>query len=680
MDRIKELIEQLNKLNYAYYTLDNPLVSDKEYDKLYNELLLLEKETGITLPNSPTQKVGDTVLDGFKKVNHKNKLWSLDKRQNLDDIKQWIKDCESFVNNYNKTHSSKLPIPQYVVTKKYDGLTLKIDYDTKSMQQGSTRGTGVIGECVTEQCKTIITLPKEIKEDKLVASISVHGEGLMSKKALREYNDKHADGIKVKVLKNCRNGIAGAIRTLNTKETAKRKPMIIFYNINDMSSIYISQETYVQQLEYMKYRGLPVTEYVLCNTYEEVEKAINDIEYNRDALPYDIDGAVIAINDLKTREAMGYTIKFPKFSMAYKYEAEETTSKLIDIEWRVGRTGKITPRATIEPIDLCGTTVAHATLNNINDITKKGLKLNADIFIRKANDVIPEITGVVEESIDSNCIDIKVPKTCPICGEPTYFEGELLYCYNESCESRIVKSVSHYCSREAMNINGLSEKTIEKLHQMGIINKLIDLYYLDNYKDEIINMEGMGVKSYNKLIASINKSRECKLENFIYALGIPNVGKSTAKNMVKYIGEYNPALTPLLNIEVCSYDRWLQMKDCGEVLAKSIVDYFKNDDLNDQYYVLSEELTFIEDKPQETNSVSLDGKVFVITGSVEIFKNRNEVKDKIESLGGKVTGSVSAKTDYLINNDVESSTGKNKKAKELNIPIISEQDFINMIK
>jgi DNA ligase (NAD+) len=351
LERMKELVEKLNRWCYEYYSLDNPSTSDKDYDEKYDELINLEKEIGIILPNSPTQRIGGQVLDKFEKVEHKNKLWSLDKAQSFDELKDWIIRCENFVKEYNRNHSDKLPKLQYIVTKKFDGLTLKCDFEGIDFIQGSTRGTGTIGEVVTEQCKAVINLPKQLNDnDKEMTVASFHSEGLMTKKGFEEYNKKAK-----KPLKNLRNGTAGAIRNLDPKETAKRKPIMYFYNINYIEGKEFS--TYQEQLDYMRYRDLPVAEYMVCNTYDEVVKSINDIEEERPNLAFDIDGAVIAINDIKTRELMGYTIKFPKFSLAYKYKALESKTKLIGIEWNTSRQGKIVPTGLLEPVELGGTTV-----------------------------------------------------------------------------------------------------------------------------------------------------------------------------------------------------------------------------------------------------------------------------------------------------------------------------------
>lgn len=668
-ERIKELVTKLNRYSIEYYTLDNPSISDKEYDLLYDELLELEKETNIILPNSPTKRVGDIVLKGFEKVQHKNKLWSLDKSNTFDEVKDWINSCNKFVNEYNKNHTNKLPLPTYIVTKKFDGLTVKCDYQDINFIQGSSRGTGLIGEKLTEQVKTMLNLPQQLLDnDKQTTFASFHGEGLMTHKALEDYNNNLSDG--QKLLKNCRNGIAGALRNLNVKETAKRKPIIYFYNINDMEKDF---QTYQQQLEYMKYRGLPVAEYELCKDYDEVTQAINNIEKQRDSLPFDIDGAVIALNDLRTRELMGYTDKFPKYSLSYKYEAKETTTKLIDVEWNVGRTGKVTPKAIIEPVDLMGSTVQRATLNNISDIKRKGIKINARVFIRKSNDVIPEITGVVDESLNSeNIIDIIPPTNCLICNSKLVWRNDLLYCNNEQCNSRLIKQITHYCSRQAMNIEGLSEKTIEKFIEQGFLKSIIDIYSLSQYESEIVKLDGFGVKSYNKLIESIEKSKQCKLENFIFGLGIPNVGLSTAKDICKY---FNNDTDKIMTLDKSEYTR---IDGIGDIVANSIVDYF-NKTKNIRFVnSLISELTFIEDKPQQTYQEGiLKGKTLYLTGTFNYGKKK-ELQQLVETNGGVFSDKFNKSCDYLVIGSLKGST-KGDKAIKMGIEVLQEDEFLKML-
>lgn len=673
MEKILELIEKLNRWNFEYYTLDNPSKSDKEWDKEYNKLLKLEKETGITLPNSPTLKVGGEILEGFEKMKRKTKLWSLDKAQSFEEIKDWLKRCETFVKDYNKTHTNKLPKLQYVLTTKYDGLTIETDYDNINFVQGSTRGKdGLIGEKVTEQSRSIINLPIQLKDnDKQVSFLSPHGECIMPRKALIEYNKKA-----IIPLKNCRNSVAGAIRNLDTKETAKRKLMMYFYNLNNVEGKDF--QTYQQQLDYMSYRGLPVTDYVICDTYEEIIQAIDKIEEQRPNLPYDIDGCVIAINDLTTRNLMGYTEKFPRFSLAYKYEAEETTTKLIDIEWKVSRYNRLNPTGILEPVDLCGSTVKRATLNNIEDIERKGVKINSEVFLRKSNDVIPEITGTVDESLNNeDIINIIYPTTCPCCNSPTEIrkdnETRYLYCTNDNCPDKIIQQLTHYSSKEAMDIVGLSIETIKQFIKYGFIKEIKDIYNLEQYKEQIIKIPKFGIKKYNNLIKAINNSQTCKLNSFLYALGIEGVGRKASKNICEY---FNNDFDMIMTVGTHEY---LKIEDVGDIIANSIVNYFGETKTIRKINEIIGYLTFIEDIPKETTNVKeniLKDKHVYPTGSFALKKS--ELKLKLESLGAIVETGYKKSLSLLICGNDMSKSSKDKKAITDGVKMMSE-DELNII-
>ena len=673
LNKIKELVKQLNKYSYEYYTLDNPSISDKEFDVKYNELLALEKETGIVLPDSPTQKVGGEILEGFEKVNHKNKLWSLDKSQSKEEMKAFILKAHHEILKWNSTHPQEQVKEEYVVTKKFDGLTVKVNYENGKYILGSTRGTGLIGENITDQASTIINLPLTIDYNKPIA---VHGEGLMTKKALVNYNKTAKEP-----LKNLRNGVAGALRNLNPKETAKRKCIIQFYNINETEEQF---ETYSDQLEFMKSLGLPVAEYTICHSFEEVSNEIDRIESIRQSLPYDIDGAVVSVNNMKIREALGTTLKFPNHSMAYKYEAEETTTKLLDVEWNVSRTGKIVPTGIIEPVELMGVTVKRATLNNPSDIKRKNIKLGCQVFIRRSNDVIPEITGVVEESLNNPEVkEIEPPKTCPICGSPTFLEqtdiSSTLYCTDSNCSAQLVQRMSHYVSRKAMNIDGFSEKKIEKLYQKGLLSNIESIYSLENHKSEIIKMDGFGLKTFNNLISAINNSKQCRLENFIFALGIPNVGEKTAENLVKF-AKKDSSIETLKAITKLDYKTLLRMDDCGEVLAHDIEAYFSNEDnINFLKNLIDNIGIHFEEKEEvKLSSDKFKDKLIYCTGTFANYK-KNELKQLVEENGGTFANGFSTKLDFLVVGSKKGSS-KEQKAKDKGIPVIQEEDFINYVK
>ncbi|MGL4663919.1 MAG: NAD-dependent DNA ligase LigA, partial [Clostridium butyricum] len=520
-EKIKELVEQLNNYSYKYYVLDDPSVTDKEYDKIYYELKKLEEETGFVLPYSPTLRVGDIVLDGFEKYTHKAKLWSLDKAQSIEEIIDWHNRNVKFVNDM-RLKGEDLPDLKYVLTKKFDGLTINLTYNEEGvMEIAATRGTGNIGENVTAQVKTIKSIPLKIENNHI---LEVHGEAVMTQEAFDKYNESAQVP-----LKNLRNGAAGALRNLNVKETARRNLSAFFYDIGYKEGSPF--KTYLEMLNFIKEKGLPMDDYMkVCTTIDEIQEQIDYINSIRFDLNYDIDGLVVAIDDMRTRELMGYTVKFPKWAIAYKFEAQEATTKLLGVEWNVGRSGRLAPTAILEPVELAGVTVKRATLNNMDDIARKGVKIGADVFVRRSNDVIPEIMGIVPETLDG-AEDIKPPTECPACGSHIILDGAHYFCENTlSCKPQMVKSIVHYACREAMNIAGFSERTAEQLFEKLNIKSISDLYKLK--EEELIGLEKFGPKKAQNLLEAIENSKECELHAFIYALGIPNVGVKTAKDLV----------------------------------------------------------------------------------------------------------------------------------------------------
>lgn len=656
--RIFHLVEELNRLAYEYYTLDNPSVSDKEYDEKYDELVRLEEETKMILPYSPTQRIGGMVLAEFKKYRHKGKLLSLGKAQNIGELRDWHNKNLKALEAYNLSNEDKLPQIRYIVTKKFDGLTINCTYDNEGILiKAASRGTGEIGEDITAQVKTIKTIPLKIDNN---AVIEVHGEAIMTKEAFEEYNKVAATP-----LKNLRNGAAGALRNLNIKETARRNLSAFFYDIgyNEGEAF----ETYFDMLNFIKTKGLPVDDYCkICYTSEEIEKEIDYINSIRYDLNYDIDGVVIAIDHIKTREIIGYTVKFPKWAIAYKFEAQEATTKLLDVEWNVGRSGRVSPTALLEPVDIGGVTVKRATLNNMDDINRKGVKIGSTVFLRRSNDVIPEIMGVVEDEEDTK--EIIPPKNCPYCGSEVIQEGVHYFCENSlSCKPQLVKSIVHFASREAMNISGFSEKTAEQLFEELNIKSISDLYRIQ--KEDLLKLERFGEKKANNLLEAIEKSKKCDLPSFVYALGIPNVGKKTSVDLVK-------RFITLENIINAKFDELISVEEVGDIIAKSIIEFFKDSKILSSIYELIQlgvEPYFKEEKVEEN---IFNGKTVVVTGSLETY-SRNEIKEKLQSLGAKVSGSVSKNTDYVLVGKEPGS--KYDKALELNIKVISEEDFQRML-
>lgn len=657
--KIEKLVEELNRYAYEYYSLDSPSISDKEYDKKYDELKKLEEETNYILPYSPTLRVGDRVLDGFNKYTHKARLWSLDKAQSLEEIKDWHNRNLKFISEMN-SRGENLPTPRYVLTKKFDGLTINLTYDENGiLVSAATRGNGEVGEEVSAQVKTIRSIPLKINNTDL---FEIHGEAIMTNEAFEEYN-KNSEV----PLKNLRNGAAGALRNLNLKETAKRNLSAFFYDIGYKEGKPFN--TYEEMLNFIKDTGLPMDEYIkYCNTLEEIEKEVKYIEEIRFDLNYDIDGVVIAIDDIRTRELMGYTVKFPKWAIAYKFEAQEATTKLLDVEWNVGRSGRVGPTAILEAVELAGVTVKRATLNNIDDIRRKGVKIGAEVFVRRSNDVIPEIMGVVNESLEGT-EEINVPKNCPACGGHLIQNGVHYFCENTlSCKPQMVKSIVHYASRDAMNIAGFSEKTAEQFFEKLDMKSIANLYKVE--KDELLTLEKFGPKKAQNILDSIEKSKNCELYRFIYALGIPNVGVKTAKDLVN-------KFKSLEGIQNATFEELILVPDVGDIVAKCILEFFKEDKAIE---TINELLNLGVNPIFEEKEIiysPFEGKTVVVTGTLKNY-SRNEIKEKLEILGAKISGSVSKKTNFVIAGDEAGS--KLDKALELGVKVLNEDEFEALIK
>lgn len=644
-----ELVELLNKWGHEYYTLDNPSQSDETYDLKYQELLKLEKETGIVLENSPSRRIGGEILKEFEKHTHKAPLWSLDKAQNYSELYEW-----------DKRNRELYPNIEYVVTKKFDGLSINQTYENCNLTVGVSRGNGKIGENVTAQVKTIINNKNSIDSD---LTMEVHGEAMMTKKAFDEYNASNPSS----PLKNLRNGAAGALRNLNTSETAKRKLIAYFYDIGYIEGKEFS--TYIEMLEFIQEIGLPIDNYYkVCKTVDDIVAEYEYIKSIRSSLPYDIDGIVIAVNDMKIREELGYTIKFPKWACAFKFDAEEATTKVINVEWNVGRSGRVNPTAVLEPVDIMGTNVRRATLNNVDDIKKKGVKINADVRIRRSNDVIPEI---LETLPSSNTIEILPPTHCPSCGHKLTTDGAYLKCTNSlECIPQLVKSISHFCQRDAMNIRSVNDKTIEPLIAANLLNSVLDLYSLDKHIDSMIKLDRFGAKKVQNILDEINKSKKGRhLYQLILGLGIPEVGNKTAQDLCKH---FKDDITKILS---ATKEDFLSVPDVGDVIAENLVTWFKDEDnLN----LLNNLLSHIEFEVVDNTVIEsiFTGKTVVVTGSLSKF-SRNEAKSILEKMGAKVSGSVSKKTDFLIFG--EEAGSKYDKAVSLGVKTIDDAEFNSLI-
>lgn len=659
-ERIEMLVRELNHHGHQYYTLDNPTISDKEYDKLYNELVNLEEETGIVLPDSPTRRVGGEVLKGFEKYTHRAPLWSIDKAQNLQELFAWITRLEKTVAEYNREREDKLPPLDFVTLLKFDGLSVNLAYNKEGiLEHAATRGNGEVGEEILAQVKTIRSVPLRIDYDSL---IEIHGEALMTKQAFIEYNSKAQVP-----LKNLRNGAAGALRNLDPKETAKRKLTAYFYDIGYTEGTAF--KTHVEMLEFLKEKNFPLHSYYkLCTNVEEVIKEIKDIEEKRDSLDFDIDGVVITVNDTSTRSVLGYTQKFPRWAIAYKFEAQETTTILERVEWNVGRTGKVTPSAMLEPVELGGVTVKRATLNNWDDIQRKKVKLGSRVLIRRSGDVIPEIMGTTNlESEETK--DIEKPTHCPSCGSELIQDGVHIFCENSlSCKPQMVKSIVHYASRDAMNIEGFNEKTAEQLFEELDIREIADLY--DITLEDLLGLERFGDKKANNLLSAIEKSKGCSLDTFIYALGIPNVGKKTATDIARNFKS-------LHNIMEAKVEDLILIQDIGDIVARSVVEFFHDENIIKSIRSLLDKGVTPTNNTKEVVDNPFNGKTVVVTGSLSNF-SRGDMEKLLGDIGAKVSGSVSKKTDYVIVG--ESPGSKFNKAVELGIKVLKEEEFLNMIK
>ena len=637
--RMKELIARLKELNYAYYTLDNPLVSDKEYDDLYYELVSLEKETGVILDDSPTQKVGDVVLDKFKKVKHQKKLYSLNKANSFEELREWYDDMVS------KGARS------FSVEYKYDGLRVTLSYENGILKRGATRGNGLVGEDVTEQVKTIRNVPKTIEYRE---KVTVMGEVLMRLSELKKFNKTAKEP-----LKNARNAAAGALRNLDTKITASRNLDAIMYDILEIDTPKSSQLEVHNFLNSNKFDTFDFFEIV--SKFEDITKLIDYVDQTKSNLDVLIDGMVIKVNEYDVREKIGYTEKFPKWAIAYKFEAQELTSKVVGITWQVGRTGKLTPVCEIEPIELAGATVTHATLNNYDDIIRKDVAIGSRVFVRRSNEVIPEILGVAEHSQNSQ--KIEKPLVCPCCHTKLVYDDINIFCPNELCPDRIVNKLAHFASKNAMNIEGLSDKTILQLFKVLNVTKVSDLYKLQN--SDLSILEGFKEKKINNLLNSIQKSKNVTLDRFIYSLGINGVGSKTAKDLARHFGTFE-------NLKNAKLEDLIAIKDIGDTIAQNIVEYFQNS----QNLSLICELFDSGIKLESLDSINLDsvfaGKTVVITGTLENM-SRDEATTLLESMGANVSGSVSSKTDFLLCG--KNAGSKLNKAQSLGVKII-DLDFV----
>ncbi len=652
-ERMEELIKIINEADYNYHTLDNPTITDQEYDKYLRELIEIEEaHPDWVREDSPTRHAGGKIIEGFEKVTHKIPMMS------LSDV-----FSESEIIAFDERIKKEGITPQYMCELKIDGLSVSLLYEKGKLIRAATRGDGVVGEDITHNAKTIKTIPLKLKEE---VDIEVRGEIFMNKKTLEELN-KEREKNKEPLLQNCRNAAAGSIRQLDSKIAAKRKLDTFIYHLPNPLDYGI--KTHAEAIEYMHKLGLKTNpNNRLVNSIEEVLQFIQEKGMEREELPYDIDGIVIKVNDIKQQQKLGFTAKYPKWATAYKFPAKEVLTKLTDIIFTVGRTGQITPNAVLEPVIVAGSTISRATLHNEEYVKEKDLKIGDIVSIRKAGDVIPEVVEVKKERRTGAEKDFQMITNCPMCHTPLVKkEGQVdYYCPNSKCPARHVESLIHFVSRDAMNIDGFGDRIMEDFYNFHFIGNIADIYSLKNHQQDLIRLEGYGEKSVKNLLEAIEASKENSLEKLIFGLGIPHVGAKTAKILA---ANYET----MERLMQATEEDLIKIPDIGDIIAKSVVAYFQEDHnkaILSELKELGINMTYLGQKIEKKED--FNGRSFVLTGSLKKF-TREEAKEKIESLGGKTVDSVSKKTSVVIVG--ENPGSKYQKAKDLGIEIWTEEEF-----
>ncbi len=644
MNRQRELTDILNRWAYEYYVLDNPSVSDREYDKLYDELKQLEKESGEVYFDSPTRRVGGEPLKSFVQHTHIERLYSLDKSVSDDEL-------NAFFTRVRKACGEV----EYTVEYKFDGLTVCLTYENGRFSRATTRGNGVVGEDVTAQVLTIKSFPMTIS---YTGTLEVRGEAVIRLSVLEKYNETAAEP-----LKNARNAVAGAIRNLDPKVTESRKPEIYFYDINYMSGGERLSQT--EGIRFLKEEGFKTYDFFkLCRSEEEVKAAIDEIEVERKKIDVLTDGAVIKVNDVAAREKMGYTEKFPRWAMAFKFEAEERETTVLSVVWQVGRTGKLTPLAHLEPVELGGATVKKATLNNYGDIQRKDVKIGSKVLIRRSNEVIPEILGATEHKEGS--LEIEKPTVCPACGSALSQIGAHLFCLNKNCKARIVEKLSHFACKDGMDIEGFSEMTASFLYEERGVKNFSDLYRLR--EEDLLSLPSFQKKKAKNLIDAIQKSKNIPLHRFIFAIGIDGIGKVAGKDLAAYCQDVQ-------KLKTLTAEELIGLENIGEITAKNIENYFADqENCREIDTLLSLGVTpYLESK--RTEGV-FTGENVVLTGSLSTLK-RSEAQKMIEERGGVCQSSVTKTTTLVVAGEAAGS--KLEKAQKLGIKIIDEQTFLKIL-
>lgn len=643
IDRIKYLVEQLNAASESYYAKDREIMSNYEYDKLYDELVELEKETGVTLANSPTVNVGYEAVDELPKERHESPMLSLGKTKSREELRDWLQGNPA------------------ILSWKLDGLTIVLTYREGKLAKAVTRGNGEIGEVITNNARTFKNLPLNIS---YTGELILRGEAVITYSDFEKINGEIADA--EAKYKNPRNLCSGSVRQLNNEITAKRNVRFYAFTLvkADDVDFHDSKEA---QFAFLQEQGFAVVEHVAV-TEENILSVIEDFEHKIEHYDIPSDGLVLTYESISYGQSLGRTAKFPRDSIAFKWADELRETTLKEIEWSASRTGLINPVAIFEPVELEGTTVSRASVHNISILRSLRLGIGDHITVYKANMIIPQIA----ENLDGSD-NVEIPKVCPVCGQPTEIrqmnEVQTLYCTNEKCPAKEIKAYTLFVSRDALNIDGLSEATLEKMIDQGFIHEYADLFRLDRYKEVITQMEGFGEKSYQNMIDSIEAARHTTLPRLIYGLGIAGIGVANAKVLCRYF-DYDLEKMQSADTETLS-----AIPGVGEVLAGAFTEYMSDAENLEQIEHLKQFLT-IETPKVDENAQTLSGMSFVVTGSLNHYASRNDLKEVIEERGGKVTGSVTGKTTCLINNDITSTSSKNKKAKELQVPILTEEDFL----
>ena len=645
MLRMKKLVEELSKAAYAYEQEDREIMSNLEYDQLYDELRLLEEDTGVVLAGSVTQKVGYEIASSLPKVTHSKRMLSLDKTKEVAKLKAFLIGQEG------------------LLSWKLDGLTIVCTYEDGKLVRAVTRGNGEIGEEITNNAKTFKNLPLQIDyKEKLV----IRGEAIIFYSDFYKINEALSE--KEEKYKNPRNLCSGSVRQLNSQITAQRNVRLYVFGLVEGGPSF---EHKSQQLEWLEQRGFQVVEFkkVEAETIEDTVAYFSQEIAKRD---FASDGLVLTYDSIPYSRSLGETAKFPKDSIAFKWQDEKVETTIKEIEWNTSRTGLINPVAIFEPVEIEGTTVERASVHNLSILEELKLGVGDQVTVYKANMIIPQIA----ENLTQSGV-VPFPEHCPVCGAHTLIKQDkatkTLICTNANCKAQRLNAFVHFTKRDAMNIEGLSEATIDKLLERGYLEDFSSLYHLERYEEEIKNMEGFGKRSYANLIQSIEKSREVKMAQFLFALGIAQIGLGTAKLICKYFGN------DLSQIQQATAEDLMVIDGIGPITAKELSEYFNLEENQKMLENLLKEIHFVQETVDEVTNSTIAGKTFVVTGDVNHFKNRKELQAQIEALGGKVTGSVSKSTHYLINNDNTSGSSKNKKAKELNIPIITEEEFLELM-